>query len=71
MKYFKEITERLDFVKYLLKNSDELIKPVHIRILWECHIDSSFHEKERGIFLEWLTSMIKIQAGYASLRRET
>jgi hypothetical protein len=70
MKYFKEVSERLEFIKFILKNSDEIIKPIHIRILWECHIESSFHEKETAIFLEWCTSMIKIQAGYANTRRE-
>jgi hypothetical protein len=70
MKYLKECSERLEFIKYLLKNSDEVIKPIHIKILWECHIDSSFHERERAIFLEWCTSIIKIQAGYANTRKE-
>lgn len=70
MKYLKEASERLEFIKYLLQNSDEIIKPIHIKILWECHIDSSFHEKERAIFLEWCTSIIKIQAGYVNTRKE-
>lgn len=70
MKYFKEVSERLEFIKFILKNSDEIIKPIHIRILWECHIESSFHERETAIFLEWCTSMIKIQSGYANTRRE-
>lgn len=71
MKYFKEVSERLEFIKYIMKNSDEIIKPIHFKILWECHIESSFHEKERAIFLEWCTSIIKIQAGYANTRRES
>jgi len=70
MMYFKEVNERLDFIKFILKNSDEAIKPIHIKILWECHIDSSFHEKETSIFLDWCTSIIKIQAGYVNTRRE-
>lgn len=70
LKYFKEVNERLEFIKYILKNGDEIIKPIHIKILWECHIESSFHETERNIFLEWCTAIIKIQAGYANTRRE-
>jgi hypothetical protein len=70
LKYFKEVQERLEFLKYILKNGDEVIKPVHIKILWECHIESSFHEKERSLFLEWCASIIKIQAGYSGTRKE-
>lgn len=71
MKYFKEVSERLEFLKYILKNGDEIIKPIHLKILWECHIESSFHEKERAIFFEWCSSIIKIQAGYANTRKES
>ena len=71
MGYLKEVNERLEFLKFILKNSDEIIKPIHIKILWECHIESSFHEKERSIFFEWLSSIIKIQAGYSNTRKES
>jgi hypothetical protein len=70
MKYFKEVEERLEFIKFILRNSDEVMKPMHFKILWECFIGSSFHEKERAIFLEWITSIIKIQSSYANTRKE-
>ena len=70
IKYFKEVEQRLDFLKYLLKNGDEIMKPMHFKILWECFIESSFHEKERTMFLEWLTSIIKIQSGYTNTKKE-
>lgn len=70
LKYFKEIEQRLEFLKFILKNSDEILKPMHFKILWECFIESSFHEKERIMFLEWLTSLIKIQAGYFNTKKE-
>lgn len=71
MGYLKEVNERLEFIKFILKNSDEIIKPIHIKIMWECHIESSFHEKERSIFFEWLSSIIKIQAGFSNTRKES
>ena len=35
IKYFKEVEQRLEFLKYLLKNGDEIMKPMHFKILWE------------------------------------
>ena len=43
MKFFSELEERLNFIKYILKNSDSVIKPVHLRIFQECLVENSFH----------------------------
>ena len=53
LSYLEELQERLNFIKFLLVNSEISYKQEHLSVLWESLVVNSFHEKERDMFFKW------------------
>jgi hypothetical protein len=57
--FAKEMTERLDFLRFLVAQSPEMmLKPEQIQIMWECLVSNAYYEKERDMFFFWCTEIL-------------
>jgi hypothetical protein len=69
-KYFAELQDRLEFLKFIIKNSDSKIKPVHLKIIWQCLVENSFHEDESSQFFSWCTHILNTQTSHQNTSKE-
>ena len=57
--FSKEMTERLDFLRFLVAQSPEsMLKPQQIQIMWECLVSNAYYEKERDMFFGWCSEIL-------------
>ena len=56
----REMTERLDFLRFLVsQRPDDILRPEHIQLLWECLVNNAFYERERDMFFVWCTEVLQ------------